>query len=331
MSYLNNALQGKKVVVTGATGFIGGRLAQRLAAEEGARVTGTGRDLSKVPFVKDAGVTLKAVDLLDEAQVRELLVGQEVLFHVAGWVGKGSYEDAYRVNVTATENVLRQAAAAGVQRIVHLSTVGAYGPPHRDMMDETHPIDTEQEDVYGRSKAHGEVVVRKLIDELGLKVAIIRPAMVYGPRAYSWTLGLYRMVKKGVPVLFGKADGHSHPVYIDNLVDGIMLTAVHPQAIGEAFNFCDRPVQWDTWWGYYGQMAGRKLRRVPMWIAKIGAVLSDTFKLKLPLSRVRLTYYRRKLVFPIEKARRLLGYEPRISLDEGMKRSEAWLREEGHL
>ena len=149
MSYLNGALRGKKVVVTGATGFIGGRLAQCLAVEEGAIVTGTGRDLSKVPFVQEAGVMLKAVDLLDEGQVRELLTGQEVLFHVAGWVGKGSYEDAYRVNVTVTENVLRQAAAAGVKRIVHLSTVGAYGPPHRDMMDETHPIDLEQEDVYG--------------------------------------------------------------------------------------------------------------------------------------------------------------------------------------
>ena len=183
----------------------------------------------------------------------------------------------------------------------------------------------------GRSKAHGEVVVRKLEAELGLQVAMIRPAMVYGPRAYSWTLGLYKMVKKGVPVLFGKADGHSHPVYIDNLVDGIMLTAVHPNAVGEAFNFCDQPVRWDKWWGYYGQMAGRKPRRVPMWVAKIGAVASDTFKLKLPLSRVRLKYYRRKLIFPIEKAQRLLGYEPRIGLDEGMKRSEAWLRAEGHL
>jgi nucleoside-diphosphate-sugar epimerase len=281
--------------------------------------------------VQAAGVTLKSVDLLDETQVGELLAGQEILFHVAGWVGKGSYEDAYRVNVTATENVLRRAAATGVKRVVHLSSVGAYGPPHRDMMDEEHPIDLEQEDVYGRSKAAGELSVRKLAAELGLEVVIIRPAMVYGPRAYSWTLGLYRMVKKGVPVLFGKGDGHSHPVYIDNLIDGIMLAAVHPNAAGEAFNFCDRPVNWHTWWNYYGQMAGRKPRRIPLWIAKIFAVLSDTFKLKLPLSRVRLKYYARKLVFPIEKARRLMGYEPRIDLDEGMKRAEAWLREEGYL
>ena len=331
MSYLNGALQGKKVVVTGATGFIGGRLAQRLAAEEGAIVTGTGRDLSKVPFVQAAGVALCSVDLLDERQMRELLTGQEILFHVAGWVGKGSYEEAYRVNVMVTENVLRQAAAAGIKRVVHLSSVGAYGPPRRDMMDEEHPVNMKQEDVYGRSKAVGEMAARKLAAESGLEVAIIRPAMVYGPRAYSWTLSLYRMVKKGVPVIFGKGDGHSHPVYIDNLIDGILLTAVHPNAAGEAFNFCDRPVNWHAWWGYYGKMAGRKPRRIPMWIAKVFAVLSDAFKLKLPLSRVRLKYYARKLVFPIEKARRLMGYEPRIDLDEGMRRAEAWLREEGYL
>ena len=84
-------------------------------------------------------------------------------------MGKGSYEDAHRVNVTVTENVLRQAAAAGWKRIVHLSTVGAYGPARRDMMDETHPIDVEQEDVYGRSKAAGEVIVRKLEAELAYR------------------------------------------------------------------------------------------------------------------------------------------------------------------
>ena len=152
-------------------------------------------------------------------------------------------------------------------------------------MDETHVIDVEQEDVYGRSKAAGEVVVRKLEAELGLQVAIIRPAMVYGPRAYSWTLGLYKMVKKGVPVLFGKADGHSHPVYIDNLVDGIMLTAVHPNAVGEAFNFCDAACAVGILGGaIMDKMAGCKPRRVfQCGLLKIGAVLSDTFKLKLPL------------------------------------------------
>ncbi len=331
MSYVNDALKNKKVLVTGATGFIGGRLAQLLDSQEGAIVTGLGRSLNKVPFLKDTNVNLVAVDLFDEAAMLEALTGQEILFHVAGWVGKGDFDDAYHVNVTATENVLRQAAKAGIKRVVHVSTVGAYGPPRSDWMDETQILDVDQHDVYGRSKAIGEIKATKLANELGLDIAIVRPAMVYGPRAYSWTLGLYRMVKKGVPVLFGDGKGHAQPVYIDNLVDQMILLATHPQAIGEAFNACDPPVDWFTFWGYYGHMANRKPRQIPMWIAKIFAVISDAFKLPLPLSRVRLKIYVRELVYSMEKSKELLGYYPRIDLAEGMKRSEAWLRQEGHI
>ncbi len=89
MSYLNNALKGKRVLVTGATGFIGGRLAQRLAVEEGATVTGTGRRLDNVPFLKEAGVTLLPADLQDEAALHTAVAGQEIVFHAAAWVDGG--------------------------------------------------------------------------------------------------------------------------------------------------------------------------------------------------------------------------------------------------
>jgi nucleoside-diphosphate-sugar epimerase len=331
MSYLNDALKNKKVLVTGATGFIGGRLAQRLATEEGALVTGTGRDFSKVPFLQEANVHLVAANLLDAAEMHSVMAGQEIVFHVAGWRGKGQFEDAYRVNVTATENVIRQAAAAGVQRIVHVSTVGVYGPPQSDCMDEAQPLDTEQVDIYGRSKAIGEIAAKKLADALGIAFTAVRPAMVYGPRAKTWTLGLFQMVKKGVPVLFGDGSGHAHPIFIDNLIDEILLMAVRPQAVGESFNASDPPVNWHTFWSYYGRMAGRKPRHIPMPIAKLFAIISDALKLDLALSRVRLKIYVREMIYPMDKAQKLLGYQARVSLDEGMKQSEAWLRQEGYL
>ena len=102
-----------------------------------------------------------------------------------------------------------------------------------------------------------------------------------GHEAYRWTLGLYKDGEEGVCLCC--LEGGlviSHPVYIDNLVDGIMLAAVHPMRLVKLLISVTNLLQWDTWWGYYGKMAGRKPRRVPMWVAQIGAVLSDTFKLK---------------------------------------------------
>jgi hypothetical protein len=110
---------------------------------------------------------------------------------------------------------------------------------------------------------------------------------------------------------------------------GVM--AVRPQAVGESFNASDPPVNWHTFWSYYGRMAGRKPRHIPMPIAKLFAIISDALKLDLALSRVRLKIYVREMIYPMDKAQKLFGYQARVSLDEGMKQSEAWLRQEGHL
>ena len=112
-----NKLKGKKVLVTGATGFIGGRLAERLATEEGALVTGTGRNLSKVPFLREAGVQLQSVDLCDEVGMAQVVAGQDVVFHVAAWLGShGQREQAEAFNVQATISLLR--ASPGIKAVI---------------------------------------------------------------------------------------------------------------------------------------------------------------------------------------------------------------------
>jgi len=332
MSYLNHALKNKRILVTGATGFIGGRLAQRLAAEEGAIVTGTGRNLAKVPHVQAAGVQLVQADLLDEAAMRQVMAGQEIVFHCAAWLMRhGGEEEAHQFNVTATETLVRLAAEAGVRRFVQVSSFAAYGPPTQAVMDESVPLNPNQPDVYGRTKALGEMRAFAVGQEVGVEVTAIRPATVYGPRSIDWTLRLMQMVQKGVPVILGKADGLAYPVYIDNLIDGMMLAAVRPEAAGEAFQFCDPQVDWRTFFGYYGRMCNKPLRSLPQWGAVILAWAAEIFHLPLPLNRERLKFYSRKTRFPTTKAETLLGYQPRVSLDEGMARAEAWLREEGYL
>ncbi|MCP5101606.1 MAG: NAD-dependent epimerase/dehydratase family protein, partial [Chloroflexi bacterium] len=170
MSYLNKALKNKNVLVTGATGFIGGRLAQRLAVEEGANVTGTGRSLDKVPFLKEAGVDLQQADLQDTARYRELMVGKDVVFHVAAWMRQSDETNAVPLNVEAVETLIRLAADAGVGRFVLVSTIAAYGVPSRNNVTEDYPLDTTQDEPYGRTKAQGELRAFEVAKEVGIEM-----------------------------------------------------------------------------------------------------------------------------------------------------------------
>ena len=333
MSFLDGKLQNKKVLVTGATGFVGGRLAQRLAAEEGAIVTGTGRNLEKAAFLNGSGVNLVQADLSDYDTMGQLVQNQDVIFHVAAWLGRhgNGNQLAYDLNVTATESLVKQAAAAGVKRFVLVSSIAAYVFPHELIVHEDTPLDPEQFLVYGRTKAIAEHSATKLANELGLDLTIVRPGLVYGPRADSWTINMVKLIKRGVPVLFGDGSGNAYLVYIDNLVDGMMLTAVHPAAVGEAFNFSDPVISMQAFFDYYGHMIGRKPRKLPFWVANIMLRLNNWFNLKLPINEDRLKRIALKIEYPITKAENLLGYRTRKSVQQGMQETEVWLREAGLL
>lgn len=332
MSYLQGALAGKRVLVTGATGFIGGRIAQRLAAEETAVVTGTGRNLEKAAYLTESGVHMEQADLRDSKRLAALLAGQDVVIHAAAWVGGGPPELPYELNVTATSNLVKLAGEVCVGRFVLISSMAAYGdPPRTGQVDETHPIDTSQQDPYSRTKALGEEAAQTAAQAAGVDLAIVRPTMVYGPRSGVWTVRMVERLRSGVPMVVGDGSGHAHPVYIDNLVDGLLLTAVHPQAVGQAFTLGDPPITWRRFFQYYADMLGCKVRHTPLWLARIIALGADWFGLNLPLNGRRLQYNLSQAVYPIRKAEQMLGYKQRVDMDRGMAQTETWLRQEGYL
>ena len=321
------------VLVTGASGFIGGRLAERLAAEDKASVVGAGRSFPDEAKLHSAGVTIHRADVRDTSAMERLCEGKRVVFHLAAWLerGKGGEADAYAVNVDATRALVTAAARAGCERFVLVSTISVYGLPATDQVDESVPIDVTQGDLYGRTKALGEEAAREAAAKANLAISIVRPAMVYGPRSGGWTVGMLRLVQKGVPVIFGDGQGHAYPVYVDDVVDMVRLAATRPEAKAEAFNACDAAVTWERFFSFYGAMSGKRPRRVPMPIAYLIARANELFKLGIPLTAERLERYVRKLQYPTAKAERLLGWQVRVPIEEGMRRSEAWLRETGKL
>lgn len=328
-------LRGKKVLVTGATGFIGGRLAARLATEEGAVVTGTGRRIDDAPLLEAAGVTLAYGELLDFPEMYALLEGQEVVFHVAAWLGPrhGGRDMAWPVNVLATLNLVQGAAEAGVSRFIHTSSIAAYGPPApgTEVLTEGTPVDPAQAGIYGRTKAEGEQKALVMAREFGLPLVIVRPGMVYGPGSYSWSKRMVQLLQKRVPVIFGNGEGLAYQVYVDNLVDGMILAAKTPAAAGEDFHFVDPQVTWTRWFGRYGEMCGRRPVRIPLWLSRALVRIAEQLPLGLSIDRDLLRFYTAGTRYPTTKAERLLGYRPRVSFEEGMARAEAWLRAEGTI
>ncbi len=126
-------------------------------------------------------------------------------------------------------------------------------------------------------------------------------------------------------------DGHAFPVFIDNLIDGLLLAGEVPEAAGMTFHLVDTEVRWSDWFGYFGRMCGRKPRQLPVVVARALAAANELLPLGLPLDREKLRTMRAPLTFDTSAARDVLGWSPLVSLEEGMGRAEAWLRETGRL
>jgi nucleoside-diphosphate-sugar epimerase len=318
----------KTALVTGATGFLGGALARRLAKER-VYVKALARRPERDGYIRDREcIETVPGDITDKACLDELMQDVDVVFHVAAALG-GSLKQQSTVNIHGTYNVARAAADAGVQRLVHISTISVYGYRNRQDVTEDEPYDPGA-DPYHITKVGAEKQVIDISHRYGLEYTIIRPGMIYGPRSTMWTKQMFRIAKRGI--WLGNGSGAAFPIHVDDVVDLCLTAARHPQARNEIFNCTPDPSPtWRDFLGGYAALAGTKfwigvppilLRSIAPLIALVSPKNAMTKDLN-DLVPMLLSYYNYKM----DKARDLLDWSPQVSLEDGIAQCEAYLRE----
>lgn len=327
----------KKALVTGGTGFTGSHLVRRLL-DEGYRVTAL--DHKPGLFAEELdnlGADVVIGSVTDSTEVNEASRDQDQVFHLAAafrdmTAPRSTY---WEVNVEGTRHVLEAAEEQGVSKVVYCSTQGVHGHVENPPGDENSPI--EPEDYYQETKYKGELVCQEFIRN-GLDVTIVRPTAIYGPGDPGRFVMLFKMAKTGTFPMFGDGETTYHPVYITNLVDLFMLAANHPDSSGETYIGAD-----ETYYTLNDLVTevGKAIdvdvtiRHFPFWPMWAVSALVETVCKPLgispPLFRRRADWYRQVRAFNIDKAKQELGYEPRVDLAEGLRRTAEWYSEHGYI
>ena len=309
------------VAVTGAGGFIGDAMSRRLVAE-GHEVVGIDVDPAAAARVTEAGAQFRRADTSDRGAVRGALQGADLVVHTAALLpGNASMADAVRVNVGGTENVCIAARDAGVKRLVHLSSVAAWGYDFKTDITEDQPLATHSSHPYIATKAASELIARKH------GAAVVKPGDVYGPGSQPWAVMPLELIKSGRIALPMKGRGIITLVYVDDLVDCVYRALTMPEGEGGVFTAWDgRPVTAKEFYDNYARMLGKKgVRTVPT------ALLRPLMRFTPGVDADELQFLMRHAVYPNARAREVLGWEPRVTLEEGMARTEKFFREKGLL
>ncbi|MEW6185503.1 MAG: NAD-dependent epimerase/dehydratase family protein [Thermodesulfobacteriota bacterium] len=326
-----------KCLVTGGTGFTGSQLVRRLL-ERGHEVLVV--DNAKGLFwdeLAGLGAQLNLGSVTDNDLMERMVKGNEVVFHVAAaFRGVDLPHKVYwEVNVEGTRKLLQASLKEGVRRFIYCSTEGVHGHIKNPPADETAPI--APKDYYQYSKWEGEKVVHEYMKK-GLPAVILRPTAIYGPGDPERFLMIYRRVKSGFFPMFGSGKITYHPLYIDNLSDAFEASIEREEALGQTYLIADEEyISIEDLVRAVAKIMGQevKIPHFPFWPLYGASFLCEMvckpLGLTPPIFRRRADWYRQNRAFSIEKARKELGYHPRVGLTEGLTRTFQWYKEHGYL
>lgn len=318
-----------KVLITGGTGFLGGALARRLQAQ-GVEVTVTGRNVEIGRQFEQQGMRFVRAELSDGSAMQQVCANQDIVYHCGALSSPwGRWADFYAANVVGTKHIIQGCFRHGVKRLIHVSTPGVYfnGQPRLNLTEDA-PLPRQQTNHYTQTKYMAEQLVDAAYAD-GLPVITLRPRAIFGPRDTTIFPRLIRAIQSGRLRVIGDGQTLTDLTYIDNVVDALLLCQHSDGAtLGRKYNITNgEPIQIWAMINHLCQRLGYPppTGQVPKWVAYAAATtLEAGYKLarphqEPPLTRYTVGLFSTSLTLNIEAARQVLGYEPRIRLDDGIE------------
>ena len=323
-----------KYAVTGAGGFVGGRLVRHLVSN-GHEVVSVVRRPDAPGLPDDPGTSIRAADVTDVAALESAFEGCDGVFHLAALFNdpERSWDDYRAVNVEGTLNVLRAAKKLGIRRVVHCSTVGVATEAEPPPYSETTPYSPQPGDKYEVTKCEGEKAAIEYASGEGLSLAVVRPAQVYGPGDTS-KAKFYKLVRKGVIVNPGKTQ--KHLIYVDDLCQSFLLAMEKPEADGEIFLIAgEGPILLSELVGVVARALDVPYPkfRIPALPVTLACAAVETacnaLKVKPLIFRRSMDFFTRTVACDTTKSRRVLGFESGTPVEDGIRNTAEWYKEHG--
>jgi len=320
-----------RLLVTGGTGFIGSHLAAE-GRRRGAEVVALGltdrpEEKANAELLAGMGVEIVAGSITDGGLCHRAAQGASHIFHLAVAMREGGKSDDFfeSINLDGTRHLLEAATAGRVERFVYCGTIGIYGHRAPGITSEDSPL--APGNIYERTKVSAEHLVREFAEKCGLSAVVLRPADVYGPRDQR-LLKLFKGVSRGRFPLFGPGRGRRHMVYVDDVVSAFFLACERDQAVGEGMIVAGpapctlRELIDEVTRATGSRRYGLRLPLAPM-LVLAGAVEAVCARLKVdpPIYRRRMDFFHSDSAFDTSRARRVLGWQPQVDLQEGIRRT----------